>query len=125
MPNREQKYDIYERIFTFIVTVLKFLDKLPQTYSNQVIRSQITRSVTSMGANSEEEADGTNSKKDFIHCFTTVRKEGKETVYWLRLIEKLISRQSEDALLIITEGKEISAIVNTIIRNTIKNSKVQ
>lgn len=125
MPNREQKYDIYERIFTFIVTVLKFLDKLPQTYSNQVIRSQITRSVTSMGANSEEEADGTNSKKDFIHCFTTVRKEGKETVYWLRLIEKLNSRQSEDALLIITEGKEISAIVNTIIRNTIKNSKVQ
>lgn len=82
MPNREQKYNIYERLFNFIVSVLKFLDKLPKTYSNQVIIGQITHSVTSMGANSEE-ADGTNSKKDFLHCFTTVRKEGKETVYWL------------------------------------------
>lgn len=122
MPNREQKYNIYERIFNFIVAVLKVLDKLPKTYSNQVIIGQITRSVTSMGANSEE-ADGTNSKKDFIHCFTTVRKEGKESVYWLRLVEKLNPRHSAEALTIIKEGSEIVAIISTIIKNTINNSK--
>lgn len=122
MPNREQKYDIYERIFNFIVSVLKFLDRLPKTYSNQVIIGQITRSVTSMGANSEE-ADGTNSKKDFLHCFTTVRKEGKESVYWLRLVEKLNPRYSNEALEIINEGSEIVAIISTIIKNTINNSK--
>lgn len=122
MPNREQKYNIYKRIFNFIVSVLKFLDKLPKTYSNQVIRGQITRSVTSMGANSEE-ADGTNSKKDFLNCFTTVRKEGKETVYWLRLIEKLNEKNSEETLTIINEGSEIVAIISTIIKNTINNTK--
>jgi four helix bundle protein len=78
MPNREEKYDIYERIFNFIVLVLKLVEKLPNTYSNQVIKGQINRSAPSMGANSEE-ADGTNSRKDFLHCFTIVRKESKES----------------------------------------------
>lgn len=122
MSNRDQKYNIYERIFKFVVSVLKFLEKLPRTYTNQVIRAQITRSATSMGANSEE-ADGTNSKKDFLNCFTTVRKEGKETVYWLKLIGNINPKQSEESLVVIKEGSEIVAIVSTIIKNTIKNSK--
>lgn len=121
MPN---KHDIYERIFNFIVTVLRLLDKLPKTYSNQIIINQITRSVTSMGANSQE-ADGTSTKKDFIHCFTTVRKEGKETVYWLKLIKKLNINSSAETEKMIKEGDEIVAIVSTIIKNTIKNSTTQ
>lgn len=48
MPNGKSKFDIYERIFNFIVQVLAFIDKLPNTYSSQVIKNQITRSVTSM-----------------------------------------------------------------------------
>ncbi len=121
MPN---KHDIYDRIFNFIISVLKLLDKLPKTYSNQVIINQITRSVTSMGANSQE-ADGTSTKKDFIHCFTTVRKEGKETVYWLKLIEKLNVTSSSEAVKITNEGNEIIAIVSTIIKHTLNNSKSQ
>jgi len=124
MSNREQKYNIYERIFNLIVAALKFLDKLPKTYSNQVIVGQITRSITSRGANSEE-ADGTNSKKDFIHCFTIVRKEGKESTYWLRLIEKLNPQYSAEVLPIIKECGEIIAIISTIIKNTINNSKLK
>lgn len=122
MPKREQKFDIYERIFNFIVRVLKFIDKLPKTYSNQIIIGQITRSVTSMGANSQE-ADGTRTKKDFLHCFTTVRKEGKESVYWLRLIEKLNPSSSTETLSIVNEGDEIVAIVSSIIKNTLNNSR--
>lgn len=124
MSNGKNRHDIYERIFNFIVLVLKFIDKLPKTYSNQVIIGQITRSVTSMGANSQE-ADGTSTRKDFLHCFTIVRKEGKETVYWLRLIEKLNSRSSVEAPSIINEGSEIVAIVSTIIKNTLNTSKSQ
>ena len=120
--SNENRHDIYERIFNFIVLSLKFIDKLPRTYSNQIIVGQITRSVTSMGANSQE-ADGTSTRKDFLHCFTIVRKEGKETVYWLRLIEKLNSRYSEEVVLIIKEGVEIIAIVSAIIKNTLNNSK--
>ena len=123
MPNGKNKFDIYERIFNFIVQVLSFIDKLPNTYSNQVIKGQITRSVTSMGANSQE-GDGANTKKDFLHCFSIVRKESKETIFWLRLIEKLNPKQSE-VLSIIDEGKEIVLVVSSIIKNTINNSKSQ
>lgn len=84
MSNKD--YDIHERIFNFIVRVINFLNKLPKTPTNLIFINQITRSVTSMGAN-DQEADGALTRKDFIHGFTVVRKEGKETVYWLRLIE--------------------------------------
>lgn len=119
MPN-EIRYDIYERIFNFIIQVLQFIDKLPKTYSNQVINNQLTRSVTSMGANSQE-ADGANSKKDFLHCLTITRKETKETIFWLRLIQKLNS-QPEKIQNIIIEGKEINAIVSSIIKKAQDNS---
>jgi four helix bundle protein len=78
MSNKQ--YDIYERIFKFIVMVIKFVKQLPRTEENHVIIKQILRSVTSIGANSQE-ADGVSSKRDFLHCFTTVRKEAKETLF--------------------------------------------
>ncbi len=119
MSNRV-KYDIYERIFNFIVLVLDLIDKLPKSYSNQVINNQLTRSVTSMGANSQE-ADGANSKKDFLHCLTITRKETKETIFWLRLIQKL-NPQSKEFQTIINEGIEINAIISAIIKKTQDNS---
>ena len=60
------KYDIHERIFNFIVDVINFLNKLPKTSTNLIFIGQITRSVTSMGAN-DQEADGSSSTKDFLH----------------------------------------------------------
>ena len=70
-------YDIHERIFNFTVRVITFLNKLPKTPINIVFINQITRSVTSVGAN-DQEADGALTRKDFVHGFTIVRKEGKE-----------------------------------------------
>lgn len=117
-----KQYDIHERIFNFIVDVIKFLNKLPKTASNLIFINQITRSVTSMGAN-DQEADGASSKKDFLHCYTVVRKEGKETVFWLRIIERTNSPSlAGEAQRLIKEGNEIVAIVSTIIRNTYRNS---
>ena len=116
-----KQYDIHERIFKFIVNVVKFLNKLPKTPSNLIFINQITRSVTSMGAN-DQEADGASTKRDFIHCFTIVRKEGKETVFWLRIIAETNPALSSEASNLIKEGNEIVAIVSTIIKNTSRNS---
>lgn len=117
-----KEYDIHERIFTFIVNVINFLNKIPKTQTNFVIIGQVTRSVTSMGAN-DQEADGSSTKKDFIHGFTIVRKEGKETVFWLRLIGKTNARNSHEVESLIMEGSEIVAIVSTIIKNASRNEK--
>ena len=124
MSNNEKsnKYDIHERIFHFVVAVIKFLNTLPKTPTNLIFINQITRSVSSMGAN-DQEADGAITKKDFIHCYTIVRKEGKESVYWLRVIEATNLNLKEDPKHLIQEGSEINSIVSSIIYNTIKNHK--
>jgi four helix bundle protein len=119
MVNKKE-YDIHERIFNFIVTVLSFVQKLPRTQVNQSTIPQIIDSVTSMGAN-DQEADGAVTRKEFVHRYGIVRKEGKETVFWLRLIEatnqdKFKRRANE----LQSEGKEIVSIVSSIITKTSK-----
>ena len=119
----EKKYDIYDRIYKSIVETIKVTNMLTRTASNQVIVNQLLRSATSMGANSQE-ADGTITKKDFIYCFTTVRKEGKETCFWLQLLGDTNSVNVKEAVSpLLKEGKEITAIVSKIINNTRNNTK--
>lgn len=115
-----EKYDIYRRIFEFVVGVIKLVKLLPKTEENKIVIAQLLRSATSMGANSQE-ADGVSTAKDFIHCFTTVRKEGKETVYWLSLLAETNNNLKEKILVLIKEGNEIVAIVSKIISNSRKS----
>lgn len=118
-----KEYNIHERIFNFVIDAIKYLNKIPKTSTNLIFIGQCTRSVTSMGA-SDQEADGSSTKKDFIHKYTDVRKEGKETIFWLRVIvrtnDKKYSQEGEGLIL---EGNEIVAIVSTIIKNASKNNK--
>ena len=113
----KSKYNIHDRIYQFILPVIKLVNTLPKTQSNIIIINQLLRCVTSMGAN-DQEADGTLTRKDFTHCYTIVRKEGKETVFWLSLIadtnESLKPRMDS----IIQEGKELVAIISSIINKT-------
>ena len=118
-----KNYDIHERIFDFIVKVINFLNKLPKTPTNLVFINQVTRSVTSMGAN-DQEADGALTRKDFVHGFTLVRKEGKKSVFWLRLIEKTnLPKFGSEAFSLISEGREIVAIISTIIKKASLSDK--
>ena len=113
----KSKYDIHKRIYDFIIRVIKLVNTLSKNPSNLVIISQILRSVTSMGAN-DQEADGTLTKKDFLHCYTIVRKESKETNFWLSLISDtnpILKPRMEE---VVKEGREITAIVSSIINKT-------
>lgn len=82
-PNKN-RYDLKDRIFRFIIDVLNYLDKLPRKQVNRVIVGQCTRSVTSIGANYEE-ADAAHTKKDFVYKMEIIRKEAKETRFWLKV----------------------------------------
>ena len=80
---REEKvYDIRERVFNFAQRVLEIAEKLPQSRVCDVLRTQLVKSGTSIGANVEE-ADGAVTKRDFINKIAIARKEAKETKYWL------------------------------------------
>lgn len=115
--NTTKEFNIHKRIFDFVVRIINLTKALPKTTQNLVIINQITRSATSMGANAQE-ADGSTSRKEFFRAFTIVKKETKETNYWLNLIAATNSgfqKRMED---IRKEGKEIEAIVSAIIQKS-------
>ncbi len=113
----EKPQDIHERIYNFVILVLNFVKKLPKTPENLVLINQIIRSATSMGAN-DQEADGTDSRKDFIYKYAIVRKEGKETHYWLRVIADMNLSFKDKMQDLLQENKEIVKIVSAIIFKT-------
>jgi four helix bundle protein len=110
-------YDIHDRIFGFVVRVIKLVNSLPKNEANMVIIPQILRSVTSIGAN-DQEADGTLTKKDFVHCYTIVRKETKETIFWLKLIAETNPNIKKKMSLLIQENQELVLIISSIVNKS-------
>lgn len=114
------KSDIHARIYDFVLQVIALTKVLDKSLYNQVITHQLLRSATSMGAN-DQEADGAESRKDFIAKYSIVKKETKETNYWLRLIFDTNPHLQERLSDTQQEGQELAKIVSTIIINTKKN----
>ena len=82
----EGKIDICERSYEFavrIVRVCREMDKRPD--GSKALTNQLIRSGTSVGANIEE-AQGSQSRADFISKMSIACKEARETHYWLRLL---------------------------------------
>jgi four helix bundle protein len=106
--------DIHERIYKFVIRVINLTRELPRTAQNQVIIHQLVKSATSMGAN-DQEADGAESKRDFIAKYSIVKKETKETNYWLRVIEDTNPGIASRIQNLKQEGLELVRIVSAII----------
>jgi four helix bundle protein len=115
--NTNRRIDIHERIYGFVLQILKILSKLPKNSTNIIIVDQCGRSVTSVGAN-DQEADACESRKDFIAKYSIAKKEMKETNYWLRLIKDTNSNLNIDSAQ--QEGKELLLIISSIIKNSRK-----
>jgi four helix bundle protein len=110
--------DIHTRIHKFVVSCfLDIVKKIPKSPENLPIIKQISASLTSMGAN-DQEADAANSNKDFISKYTIVKKETKETKYWLTLIRDTGMIKGTVVDPYIKEAQEILLIVSKIIQNS-------
>lgn len=114
-----QKREIHDRFYKFALSVLQIVTLIPKTTENLVLIKQVIRSSSSIGANALE-ADGSESKREFIHRFTISKKEAKETYYWLSLISdhnlKLKNKFSD----ILDENNQLILIISKIIINTKK-----
>ncbi len=91
--------------------------KFPKNTENLPIISQIVSSLTSIGAN-DQEADAADSKKNFIAKYVIVRKETKETKYWLTIISETEILNYKIVEPFIKESQEILFIVSKIIQNS-------
>jgi len=86
---------------------------LPNTPECRVIRNQITKSGTSVGANYRE-ANRARSKADFINKIKICESEASETGYWLELIAESKLLSLEEVRSVRNECSELLAIFCTI-----------
>lgn len=111
--------DIHKRIYELVKNCyLEVIKSIPKRTDTIPIISQITSSLTSIGAN-DQEADAALTKKDFISKYSITKKEIKETIYWITLIRDLGLALPEKTNPYIKECKEILLIISKIINNTL------
>ena len=84
--DKAKTYDLEERTYQFAKHVRQFVKTLPRTIGNIEDVKQVIRSSGSVGANYIEANDAI-SRKDFLHRIKICRKEAKESVYYLRLVD--------------------------------------
>ena len=104
-----KRKDLEERTFRFAVAVIKFLRTIKHSRENDVVRFQLAKSSTSIGANYEE-AGGAISKDDFRFKIGICFKEAKESNYWLRIIKAAEISKSEELDFLIKESGELKSI---------------
>ena len=85
MDNKEFAKELEKRTRKFAVRIIHLSTTLPQTPEGRVIRNQITKSGTSIGANYRE-ANRARSRADFKNKIAICESEASETQYWLEVI---------------------------------------
>jgi len=113
------KRDLEKRTFDFAVEVVKFLKDIKYSKENEVIKYQLAKSATSVGANYEE-AQGAYSKDDFKYKISICFRESKESNYWLRIIKAADISNSKILDYLIKESEELKKIFSSIMKKVHK-----
>lgn len=110
-----KQFDLENRTFIFAKKTRLFLSKIPKNITNIDDIKQLVRSSGSIGANYIE-ANESLSKKDFIMRVKISRKETKETIYWLNLLNtKNNSTLETNKLKLIDEATQLMKIFGAIL----------
>lgn len=84
--NKNKKKNEFKlRIYKYIIRLIKFLTKLPNSPVIKEMKSQLTRSGTSIGANYFE-SEAASSKKDYGNFFHYALKSANESKFWLAIL---------------------------------------
>jgi len=115
-----KEFDIKKRTLSFSKELLAFVAKLPKNDENNILKKQIIRSGTSIGANVYE-SNGGHSKKDFSNYINIALKSANETLYWFELIESVNKNLSAEIDILSKETAELTKILATIAINSRKD----
>lgn len=111
---KEGREQLGRRTLAFSQSIIRFVRKQERNFLNQNIFHQLLKSATSIGANVEE-ANAAISQADFLNKLYIARKEARETLYWLRLLEELTPHQERGKLQELTEeARAIELILRRI-----------
>jgi four helix bundle protein len=85
MERKQFAKDLEKRTRKFAVQIIRLSITLPNSPEGMVVRNQITKSGTSIGANYRE-ANRSRSRADFKNKIKICESEASETQYWLEII---------------------------------------
>ena len=88
MNNKEYAKKLEKRTKDFALKIIILSSKLPNTIESKIVRNQLTKSGTSVGANYRE-ANRSRGKADFRNKTKICESEASETQYWLEIVVEM------------------------------------
>ena len=117
MREQPDENDLRQRTQEFGLRNVRMFSKLPKTTEAQVLRKQMLRSGTSVGANYREAYRG-RSKSEFIAKCGDSLRELEDTAYWLELLVQATIVPPETLGALARECDELIAIFVTILKRS-------
>ena len=108
-------YDLEERTGRFGERIIDFARRIPRGPLTDRIIDQLVGAGTSVGANYTE-ADDSVSKKEFLKCIGTCKKEARETKHFLRMVARAVPELQDEARELWLEARALHLIFARIWR---------
>jgi four helix bundle protein len=120
-PDAKRPYDLEERTARFGEAIIDFAKKIPSGPLTDRIIGQLVGAGTSVGANYDE-ADDAVSKKEFLKCIGTCKKEARESKHFLRRAARAVPDLKFEARDLWLEARALHLIFARIWRSGKKNN---
>src|SRR5919204_511904 len=115
-PQTKRLYNLEERTARFGEAIIDFAKKIPVEPLTERIISQLVGAGTSVGANYDE-ADDAVSKKEFLKCIGTYKKEARESKHFLRMAVRAVPKLKSEARELWFEARALHLIFSKIWRS--------
>ena len=113
MENKEFAQKLEKRTREFALSIIKVSTKLGSQTEQKVIKNQLTKSGTSIGANYRE-ANRARSKADFRNKIKICESEASESQYWLSIVSDMNWISVKEIKNIYEECSELLALFTKI-----------
>ena len=117
-----EKVDLLDRTLEYSLRTIRLYQQLKNDEAGRTIGKQLLRSATSVGANFHE-AQGGQSKADFLAKISISYKEARETLYWLLVIKRANLLRTQEVDTLIDETGQLIKILSSIILSSKQNSR--
>jgi four helix bundle protein len=104
----------------FAVRIIRLSTKLPNTPEGRIVRAQLTKCGTSIGANYRE-ANRARSQPDFRNKIRIYEGEASETQYWLEVIIEVEWLSWQEVKPEYEECSQLLAMFTSISGKSVKN----
>ena len=115
-PDTKPLYDLEERTARFGEAIIDFAKKIPPGPVTERIINQLVGAGTSVGANYDE-ADDAVSKREFLKCIGTCKKEARESKHFLRMAARAVPELKSEARELWLEARALHLIFAKIWRS--------